>query len=275
MVNTQYDHNQRGVVMSGPSTSKQLVEIRLIRYVIAVAEELHFGRAASHLHLSPPSLSKQIKNLEVYLGYALFERKTRDVILTPAGKAFVAEARHALLHVEQAVEYGYAASQGDTGAFRVGYSPWFRPSLLLALQEKFCIRFPNRPFELLSSYSTSQVSMLLRGYLQASIVELPFHGQGLLTRCVWRDRLVAAVPSKHHLADCGILRRDDFLVEPVIWLAQTLHPALYQHFLDSLRTSGQTPRVGHEVNSIPEMLDLVAARSRNWVRETIRYIPYQ
>ena len=90
--------------MDASSIAQHHVELRLLRYVIAVAAELHFGRAAKRLHLSPPTLSKQIKDLERGLGYALFERKTREVLLTPAGAAFVAEARQALARVERAVE---------------------------------------------------------------------------------------------------------------------------------------------------------------------------
>src|SRR6204780_425694 len=89
---------------ASPSVVKH-VELRLLRYVIAVAEELHFGRAAKRLHLSAPALSKQIKDLEGVLGYLLFERKTREVVLTAAGTAFIGEARRALVHAERAMEY--------------------------------------------------------------------------------------------------------------------------------------------------------------------------
>src|ERR1700683_3370178 len=116
--------------MDAPPVAKHYVELRLLRYVIAVAEELHFGRAAKRLNLSPPALSKQIKDLEGVLGYLLFERKTREVVLTAAGVAFMADARQALVHVERAMECGYAASRGDTGVLLIGYSPWFRPSSL-------------------------------------------------------------------------------------------------------------------------------------------------
>ena len=111
----------------------RFIEVRLLRYVIAVSEELHFGRAAHRLHLSAPTLSKQIKGLELRLGYELFSRKTRDVVTTPAGAAFVDQARHALARVLRAVECGYAASRTDPSVVTLGYSPWVRPSLLLAL----------------------------------------------------------------------------------------------------------------------------------------------
>ena len=90
--------------MNAPSAAKRYVELRLLRYVIAIGEELHFGRAAKRLHLSAPALSKQIKDLERDLGYALFERRTREVLLTPAGTVFAAEANEALARVERASE---------------------------------------------------------------------------------------------------------------------------------------------------------------------------
>lgn len=89
---------------------KHYVELRLLRYVIAVGEELHFGRAARRLNLSAPALSKQIKDLEEVLGYLLFDRKTREVVVTAAGVVFVAEARQALVHVERAMECGFNLS---------------------------------------------------------------------------------------------------------------------------------------------------------------------
>jgi DNA-binding transcriptional LysR family regulator len=127
--------------MDALSVAKHYVEFRLFRYVIAVAEELH-GRAAKRLNLSAPALSKQIKDLEGVLGYLLFERKTREVVLTAAGAAFITEARRALVHVERAMESGHAASRGGTGVLSIGYSPWFRPSLLVALQSAYAERVP-------------------------------------------------------------------------------------------------------------------------------------
>jgi DNA-binding transcriptional LysR family regulator len=179
--------------MDAPSVANQYVELRLLRYVIAVAEELHFGRAARRLNLSAPALSKQIKDLEGVLGYLLFDRKTREVVLTAAGTAFIGEARRALVHAERAMEYGYAASRGDSGVLTIGYSPWFRPSLLFGLQSAFAERVPGTRLALQSAYSTIQIELLLKGTLQAGIIELPANGEGLEIHCVWHDALVIAL----------------------------------------------------------------------------------
>ena len=245
--------------MRTPSLAKRYLELRLLRYVIAVAEELHFGRAAKHLNLSAPTLTKQIKDLERDLGYALFERRTREVILTPAGTAFVAEARHALARVDRAIERGYAASKGDTGVLLMGYTPWFRPSLLVALQSVFAERVSGTRLALHSVYSITQIELLLKGTLHAGIVELPAHEEGIETQCIWRDELVIALPENHPLAVRSEIDCQDLSNEAVIAFANSLNPGLHQHFLESYQRLGHVPRIVHEINTVSELLDLVGA----------------
>lgn len=245
--------------MDTSSIAQHHVELRLLRYVIAVAEELHFGRAAARLHLSAPALSKQIKDLEHNLGYSLFERKTREVRLTPAGTAFVVEAREGLVQVERAIERGYAASRAESGVLSLGCSPWFRPSLLVALQSSFAERTGGTRLELHSAFSKAQLELLLTGKLQAGLVELPASVKGLETHCVWHDELVVALPENHPLASQTDIDRRDLAGEPIIWIARAQHPALHEYFLESCQSSGYTPRIVHEINTISELLDLVSA----------------
>jgi LysR family hca operon transcriptional activator len=106
------------------------VELRL-RYVVAVAEELHFSRAAEKLHVAQPSLSKQIRDLEEEIGIRLFDRTKRDVHLTQAGMAFVVEAKEALVHSQRAVPVAKATQQPD--GFTLGHSPDINPRLLSSL----------------------------------------------------------------------------------------------------------------------------------------------
>jgi len=245
--------------MDEPSLAKHYVELRLLRYVIAVAEELHFGRAAKRLHLSAPALSKQIKDLERDLGYALFDRRTREVLLTPAGTAFVGDARQALVWVERAVQCGYAASRRDEGELLIGYSPWFRPSLLVGLQAAFGERTPNARLAFHSAYSSTQIELLLKGTLQAGIIELPVNAEGLTTHCVWREEVILAVPENHTLAKRSDIDRKNLTNEPIIWIAKTLNLVLHEYLLESCQRSGYMPRIAHEVNTVSELLDLVAS----------------
>ncbi len=240
--------------------AQRFVELRLFRYVIAVAEELHFGRAAKRLHLSAPALSKQIKDLERDLGYALFERRTREVVLTPAGTAFVAEAHQALARVDRAIERGYAASKGDTGVLPIGYSPWFRPSVLLALQSILAEIVPGTRLAFHSAYSAAQVGMLLKGTLHAGIIELPANEEGIESQCIWHDELVVALPDSHPLAQQGSeIDRQSLANEPIIWFAKSLNPGLHQYLIESCQRSGYTPQIVREINTSSELFDLVEA----------------
>jgi DNA-binding transcriptional LysR family regulator len=245
--------------MEAPLVATHYVEMRLLRYVIAIAEELHFGRAAKRLNLSSPALSKQIKDLEHALGYPLFERRTREVRSTPGGIAFVAEARQAMVHVERAIECGYAASRGDAGVLSLGYTPWFRPSVLVALQAAFAERVPKMELALHSAYSTTQIDMLLKGLLHAGIIELPASGDGLETHCIWHDELVAALPENHPLVTRSELDRPDLTDEPIIWFTTSLNLALHENLLESCQRLGYTPRIVHEINTASELFDLVAS----------------
>jgi DNA-binding transcriptional LysR family regulator len=198
------------------SDTRNIVESRLLRYVIAVGEELHFGRAANRLHLSAPTLSKQIKDLEGVLGYSLFERKTREIALTAAGTAFISEARLALLHADRAVESGQAASRGDTGVLSLGYSPCFKPSLLVPFQTALADRLPKTRLALHSAYAAAQIEMLHTGKLHAGIMEFPVHCDGLETHTIWRDTLVSVIPENHALAKCSQIDPQDLANEPII-----------------------------------------------------------
>ncbi len=244
--------------MDAARVVQQHIELRLLRYMIAVAEELHFGRAAKRLNISAPSLSKQIKDLEQSLGYALFRRKTRDVALTPAGAAFLLEARQALVHVERAVECGHAAHKGNAGVFSLGYSPWFRPSLLAEVQKAFAERVARVKLSLHSAYTPVQIDLILKGVLDAGIVVLPVAAEGLQARCIWHDELVAVLPSNHSLASQAKIDRQDLADEPVVWAAKVLNPTLHQSFLESCRRWGYVPNIVHEISTVPEMLDLIA-----------------
>lgn len=237
--------------------AQHYVELRLLRYVIAVADELHFGRAAKRLHLSAPALSKQIKDLERDLGYSLFERRTREVVLTAAGAAFITEARRALVHVERAVEFGYPASRGDTGVLSLGYSPWLRPSLLVTLQTELAEQMPGTRLSLHCTYSVTQIDLILRGTLHAGIIELPAAGGELETQCVWHDELVVALPANHPLANCAEIHRQEFAKEPIIGIAEALNPVLHRYLLESFQPMGYLPRIVHEINTVSELLDLV------------------
>lgn len=235
------------------------LELRLLRYVIAVAEELHFTRASQRLHLATPSLSKQIKQLEEALGYSLFERRTREVALTSAGAAFVVEARRALMYAQRAVEAGAAANASNVGVCRIGYTPLLDTTLLPQIREAFAQTMGGAALLFQSTYSMVQVDQILNGQLQAGLVVLPIASNELRVDTVFRYRLIAAIPEASDLAERSILHPADIAGKPIIWFGRPTNSHLYQHFVDLCREAGFIPNIAHEVSTVIEMLDAVSA----------------
>jgi DNA-binding transcriptional LysR family regulator len=127
------------------------VELRLYRYVAAIAEELNFTRASAKLHVAQPALSRQIRQLEDYLGTPLFERDRRGVRLTPVGEAFNAEARLTLFHAQRAVDGARAAKGQHKGPWRLGYTPLLDRRILATERQHLSAAHPSADIQLSSS----------------------------------------------------------------------------------------------------------------------------
>src|SRR5260370_16958997 len=130
------------------------VELRLHRYVVVLAEELNFTRAALRLHVAQPSLSKQIRELEDYLGAQVFERTKREVRLTSAGEAFAAEARLTLFHADRAVEGARAAKGQHKGPWSIGSSPLIDPRILSKVRPYLSLSHPAPHLRLVTAHTS-------------------------------------------------------------------------------------------------------------------------
>ena len=229
------------------------VELRLLRYVVAVAEELHFSRAAEKLHVAQPSLSKQIRDLEDEIGIRLFERTKRDVQLTRAGRAFVVEAKEALLHSQRAVHAAKAIQEPDR--FTLGYSPDINPSLLSKLRS-----LPAQLWKLTfrSVFMSEQLDLIQAGELDAGLVILPVADDSLEVEPVLCEPVVAAVPEQHCLAMKKMVSLQELGELPLISLSKRLHPRCYEHIHLRCIEQGYEPRIAQEVSSFPEAMALVA-----------------
>ena len=242
---------------SNVSTAIQ-IELRHLRYVVAVADHLHFGHAADWLHLAAPSLSKQIKQLETILGYPLFERRTRQVGLTKAGVAFVAEARDALNHVALALNRSAAANSAESVTVAVGYSPWIDLPWLVEARDRLS-REIGVTVALRSEYTASQMASILAGSLHAGIVILPVEAPGIAVEIIRREDLLLALPEIHVLAKSETIALKAIGAEPFISVNASLEPALSEHLLRICKQNGFTPKVVHEVSGISEALALVGS----------------
>jgi DNA-binding transcriptional LysR family regulator len=235
------------------------VELRHLRSFLAVAEELHFGRAAGRLHISQPPLSQQIRRLEDEVGARLFRRTNRRVELTPAGRAFLAEARQTMASAERAVGAARRAERGELGELVVGYVTSATYGPLSDVIRVFRKRLPEVELKLRNLRSVHQSQALLDRRIDVGLVRPHAADSRLVYETLWREPVVVALPSDHPLAhrtavDIADLASDIFLIAPA---EDTV--AWHDEVLALCRRAGFTPRVDDGVPDVQAALALVAA----------------
>ncbi|WP_233872675.1 DNA-binding transcriptional regulator HcaR [Paraburkholderia adhaesiva] len=176
------------------------MELRHLRYFIAVADELSFTRAALRLHTAQPSLSQQIRNLEDEVGTPLLERTRRKVELTEAGKVFLAEARLVVAQADRAVARARQAGQQGLATVTVGFVPAAEIRIFPAILPRLRLRFPDVNIELRSLPTADQEQALLRGDIDVAFMRRPVHSPLLKSEIVLTEPLVVVLPSAHPLA---------------------------------------------------------------------------
>jgi DNA-binding transcriptional LysR family regulator len=168
---------------------------------IAVAEELHFGRAAERLHMTQPPLSRQIQQLETELGVQLIDRTTRSVTLTPAGVAFLPDARRILQLAESAALTVRRVPAGDLGTVVVGFTAASVHAVLPRLLEQTRATLPDVKLELREMVSSVQIEALMSGEIDLGMARPPLKRPGIVSRPLLHEQLVAALPTGHRLAE--------------------------------------------------------------------------
>ncbi|RQH00603.1 DNA-binding transcriptional regulator HcaR [Paraburkholderia dinghuensis] len=176
------------------------MELRHLRYFIAVADELSFTRAALRLHTAQPSLSQQIRNLEDEVGTPLLERTRRKVELTEAGKVFLAEARLVVAQADRAVARARQAGQQGLATVTIGFVPAAEIRIFPAILPRLRMRFPDVNVELRSLPTADQEQALLRGDIDVAFMRRPVHSPLLKSEIVLTEPLVVVLPSAHPLA---------------------------------------------------------------------------
>ncbi len=235
------------------------VELRHLRYFVAVAEELHFGRAARRLRIAQPPLSQQIRRLEQDLGATLFLRTKRRVELTAAGQAFLPEARSVLTQAERAVHVAQRAGQGEGGRLVVGFVPSAGLDLLPRVLTAARVRLPHFEIDPRALYPEQQVDALRAGQIQVGLLRLPIDDDGLAVEPILREPLVVALPQGHRLARRKRVRVADLADDSIILFPRRIAPAYHDSFVVLCRQSGFTPRMLLASGSIQTNLGLVAA----------------
>ena len=236
------------------------MELRHLRYFVAIAEELHFGRAAKRLHIAQPGLSQQIKQLERELGVRLLNRTSRQVQLTSAGKIFLEEARKTVLHADRAVAVARRAVHGEIGELQIGYIEQAANRILADVLPRFRERNPDISLSLKMYPTTPRiVDSLLDREIDAGFGLAPVDEPQVLSTPICREGFMVALPQTHPLANGSdiplrALADDDWN----LW-NKDLNPNLYDIFSGFFQAAGFAPHVQLESIEREEIYLWVAA----------------
>ncbi len=236
------------------------VELRLYRYVSVLAEELNFTQAAMRLHVSQPTLSTQIRDLEREIQVKLFERTRggQQVVLTVSGEAFAAEARLALVHADRAVQEARAAHGQHSGTWNLGYSPLIDHRIVSKVRRYLSDMHPASDLRFLSGHTAEHVDGLMRGRLQAGLVILPAIENRVTFEGLHRELLILALPKQHPLTTKRHIEITDLHELPLVKIRGDIEP----RFGDSLKRLFAVirvrPRIFHETTTQGEALDVVS-----------------
>lgn len=235
------------------------IELRHLRYFIAVAEELHFGRAAQRLALSQPPLSQQIQQLEQQIGARLLARTNRSVRLTPAGAQFLVSARQILQNVTVAADKAARLHRGEEGTLRIGFtsSAPFISAVSDALFS-FRQRYPDVHLQMQEINTRQQLAPLHEGRLDLGVMRNTPLPDTLEHRLLLREPLCAVVHRAHRLAGRGSVSLRELAAEPFVFFDPQVGTALYSETLTLLERYAVRPNIAQEVGEAMTILGLVA-----------------
>ena len=234
------------------------INLRLLRYFLAVAEELHFGRAARRLHIAQPPLSQQIRLLEQALGFPLFERTSRRVSLTPAGETMVAVARQCFADLKQGVTAARLEARGER-VLRVGYVVTAILTFLPATVRAFRAQYPETHLQLREVSSSVQLQSLRAGNLDVAIVTDPVPDSHIRRHILLRDPLVLVLPSNRRFRRIGKKGLAELTAEPFLLFPRAQTPSLWDHIMKACSQNGFVPQIHQEAQSWHAIFGMVAA----------------
>lgn len=233
------------------------MNLRDLRYLVALADHKHFGRAAAACFVSQPTLSTQIKKLEDELGVALVERAPRHVMLTPAGRDAAERARVVIAEVEQMKEAARRTQNPEAGTVRLGIFPTLGPYLLPHVVPGIRQRFPQLELLLVEEKTDVILRQLREGKLDAGVLALPLHDEQLHTEFLFEEPFLLAVPESHPLAAREALTMRDLAHESLL-LLEDGH-CMREQSLDVCHLAGASEKTGFRATSLETLRQMVAA----------------
>ncbi|HEY9847841.1 MAG TPA: LysR family transcriptional regulator [Leptolyngbyaceae cyanobacterium] len=236
------------------------MELRHLRYFMAVAEELHFSKAAERLHIAQPPLSQQIQQLEAELGVELFQRKTkRQVQLTDAGKVFLQEAYQLFVQLEQAIQVTRRVGRGEAGQLRVGFISSVTYDVLPVILRQFRERFPDVELVLIELTTIEQEQALRENRIEVGFVHPPLGDDNLACECVQQQPLIVALPEGHRLTLQKKVKISQLVEESFVLFPRQKGLGLYDRILTLCQQANFTPKIGQQAIQMQTMIGLVSA----------------
>jgi DNA-binding transcriptional LysR family regulator len=217
------------------------MELRHLRYFVAVAEELHFSRAAERLHVAQPAVSEQVRKLEEALSVRLLNRTKREVSLTEAGATLLAEARRVLQQVERARLATHEARDRTTARLRIGYTPASLPTSVPKALQRLAASMKHLEATLEPAFALELIAAVRDERLDAAIVSLPAPTAGLRTTQLGRERAVAALPAGHRHAMRPAIRLDHLAPERIVLLPREASRPFYDAVLAACQSAALSP----------------------------------
>lgn len=236
-----------------------IMELRQLRSFAVVAEELNVGRAATRLHLTQPSLSRQIAALERSVGVPLFTRVRRRFALTPAGEILLAATHQILRRADQAVEEANRAHRGELGTLRIGFVQSATFEALPRILRTFRKAQPDVTLEVEPMTTLQQVQGLVSGDLDLGLLRLPIDEPTIDTHLVSSDPLVVALPAQHPLARRKRMPLSALAGEPFVIYIRAYGPSVYDRIVGHCMAAGFNPRVVQQAGDVQTTVSLVAA----------------
>jgi DNA-binding transcriptional LysR family regulator len=236
------------------------MELRHLRYFIAVAEELHFSKAAERLHIAQPPLSQQIQQLEAELGVELFQRKTkRQVQLTEAGQVFLQEAYQLFAQLSKAIDLTQRTGRGEKGQLRVGFTTLVTYDLLPVILRRFREQFLEVELVLQELTTTQQEQALFNHRIHVGFAHPPLEDNTFNQECIQQEGLIVALLETHFLARQENISVRSLLNENFIMFPRHLGPGLYDQILSLCRQGNFSPKVTQEAIQMQTIIGLVSA----------------
>ncbi|MDP4568066.1 LysR family transcriptional regulator [Pseudomonas sp. LPH60] len=236
-----------------------MIETRLLRQFIVVAQELHFHKAAARLHMAQPPLSQAIARLEEKLGFSLLLRNRRGVTLTPAGADFLHSAQRTLETLEQGIQQARDVAQGLAGTLRISSLSLAGYPMLLASLRRFRQTLPGVRLALREMPSAGQLKALLNDDTDLAFMrDLPLPAGQIVSRLILDEPIVIALPHDHPQARASEVDLQDLATEDFVFTPQALGSGYHNQLMALCTAAGFTPKVAQEAERIHTLLGLVA-----------------